>query len=132
MQASAATSTYEPSWPRPGTVQDVVRVARAEMAADQQERERGAADEQEDRRGQARQILAGHQQFAAQRRQVVVVQRLLQHFAAEQVGEDAHAAEEDPEAQIVEVEQAGEDQLSSPMLWRPESRAEFDAASGPA
>ncbi len=63
-----------------------------------------------DRRGQARQILAGHQQFAAQRRQVVVVQRLFQHLAAEEIREDAHAAEEDSQAQIVEVEQPGEDQ----------------------
>src|SRR5947207_8799915 len=80
------------------------------MAADQKESDRRARDPESDRSHQASQVFAGDQQFPAQRRQVVIVERLFQHLTAEKVGEDSYAAEEDAEPQVVEMEQAGKDQ----------------------
>ena len=74
------------------------------------------------------------------------MQRLLQHFGAEEVGEDAHAAEEDAGAQVVEHEDPGEDQavlaqavmtsvaaaFDEPVQQREDNRAERQEIDPPA
>ena len=50
-----------------------------------------------------------HQHFAPHRREHVIVQTLIHHFAAKQIGEDADAAEEDRDTQVEELENARED-----------------------
>src|ERR1700676_2140495 len=79
------------------------------------QRERGQLQERagaEDRNGsdQASQVFADCQDLAANGREQVEMQALIQHLAAKQVGEHAHTAEEDRQAQVEKLEDAGEDQ----------------------
>src|SRR5262245_29347742 len=62
-----------------------------------------------DRCSEAGEKLACHQDFAAHRRQEVVVQTFLDHVSFEQPGEEPQAAEEDSERQVIELEDTGQD-----------------------
>ena len=62
-----------------------------------------------DGHAEAREKLAGYEDFAADRREEVVVQALVEDLAAEQVHEDSQAAEEDGQPQIEHLEHGGED-----------------------
>src|SRR5580704_19591443 len=59
--------------------------------------------------GQTSKILPGEQNFAPHGSQQIEVQALVQHFSAEQVREDSHAAEEYRQAQVEELEYGCED-----------------------
>jgi len=78
------------------------------MAQQEQVSERGTQAEDNAGHEKAREVFPSHQNFAAHRREEVVVKALLEHLAAEQVHEDRHGAEEDRQAQHVQLEDAGE------------------------
>src|SRR5580704_16039167 len=79
------------------------------------QRERGQLQERagaEDRDccNQTGQVFADRQDLAANGREQVEVQALIQHLAAEQVGEHAHTGKENRQPQVEKLEDAGEDQ----------------------
>src|SRR5262249_55762897 len=91
------------------SVEDVVVIGRSEVPPDQEEGDRRARHPKHHRAQQAGKILARYEHLAAQWREVIVVERLLQNLPAEEVGKDSYASKEDAESQIVEVEQSRED-----------------------
>src|SRR4051812_4417301 len=68
-----------------------------------------SAREDDHRRDESREKLACDKHLAAYRREQVIVQALVEHLAAKQVHEDAHASEKDGDAKIKKLENAGED-----------------------
>ena len=65
--------------------------------------------ENDDRRRGPGQIFAEEQRLPPRGRQQPVVQRLVQHFAAEQIHEDAQTTEEDRQRQVEVLEDCGKD-----------------------
>ena len=70
----------------------------------------GAGGEDDDGGDEAGEVFSQDQDFAAHGSEEVVVQAFVEHLAAEEVHEDADAAEEDRQAQIEVLEDGGEDE----------------------
>src|ERR1022692_4481874 len=94
-----------------GSVEQILLEDRAPVRADEEITQHHAAGEVRYSGDHAGEILTHCQYFAAHGRHEVIVQSALQHYGAEQVGEDAEAAEEDAEPQEVDLENAGEDHV---------------------
>jgi len=73
---------------------------------------------------QSREILTDKQYLPPHRREQIKVQALVDHLAAEQVGENADTAEEDGQAKVIELEDRREDRLIVIQIPR---RLEIDA-----
>src|SRR5262249_1218503 len=90
-------------------IEIAVAKVRIEAPAQGQELQRFASHEDDGRGEQAGNILADHQNVAADGSQKIEMQALVEQFAAKQVHEDSQAAEEDCQSQIEELKHAGED-----------------------
>src|ERR1051325_7019458 len=82
------------------------RVLRPEHGA---KTDSGADGENQGCRDQSSQVLPGQERLAAGRREKPEVQGLVQHLAAEQVHENAEAAEKDRQSKIEELKNSRED-----------------------
>src|SRR5262249_32829520 len=81
----------------------------AKVAVEKGEAEQNRSAEDQGSRNQAGHELRSYQQLAAHRRQEVIMQAFFHDFAAKQPGEQAHAPEEDPHAQVEDLEDVGKD-----------------------
>jgi hypothetical protein len=81
----------------------------AEMDVHQHKGQQYRCAEGGDADDEACQELAEGEELAAHGGEQIVVQAAFHHLASEQAGEQAQAAEEDAQAQVVELEDAGED-----------------------
>ena len=89
-------------------MQDVVLAGGAEADVDQSEVGEDGDAEEKKRREASGGVLGEQQHFAPDRREQIEMQAALDHFPANEAGEDAKAAEEDAEADVVELDDAGQ------------------------
>src|SRR5262249_53713518 len=89
-------------------VEEVVSPRRSEVPAEKQKGDGYTAHPHGEGYDEAGEVFAGDQHFAAHGREEVIVQGLLEHLTAEEIGEDTHGAEEDSGAQVIEHEESGE------------------------
>src|SRR5579872_5912677 len=95
---------------QPGAVEYEFVALGAEVTVHQGKGCEHAGREQQARREYTGKKFAYHQHFTAHRSQKVVMQAALDHVAAEQPGKNADAAEENAEAYVIDLEDAGQDQ----------------------
>src|ERR1700689_2726650 len=93
------------TWP----VKDIRSAFGTKARVDKAEAGNHGSLEERDGNNRACEKFSNHQDFFSYRNQELIVKSALDHFAAEEPGKNTHAGEEDAQAEIINLNNTGED-----------------------